>query len=70
MWADVRGSFRTRGALATATARSARWLTEDRCNGTLVRVARGLVRVRDLARGGTVAVRAGGRVLVRPRRRG
>jgi hypothetical protein len=70
LWADVRGSFRTRGALATATARSARWLTEDRCDGTLVRVARGRVRVRDLARGRTVTVRAGGRVLVAPRRRG
>jgi hypothetical protein len=70
LWADVRGRFRTRGALATATARSARWLTEDRCDGTLVRVVRGRVRVRDLARGRTVTVRAGARVLVRPRRRG
>jgi hypothetical protein len=70
LWADVRGRFRTRGAFATATARSARWLTEDRCDGTLVRVARGRVRVRDLASGRTVTVGAGGRALVRARRTG
>jgi hypothetical protein len=66
VWADARGSFRTRGRRATVTARDARWLTEDRCDGTLVRVARGTVRVRDLVRGRTVDVRAGGRYLARP----
>jgi hypothetical protein len=69
LWSNVRGRFRTRGALATATATSARWLTEDRCDGTLVRVTRGIVRVRDRLRGRTVRVRAGERHLVRPRRR-
>jgi DNA-binding beta-propeller fold protein YncE len=68
--ADVHGRFRTRGAHATATATSARWLTEDRCTGTLVRVTRGVVRVHDEVRGRTVRVRAGGRVLVPPARRG
>jgi hypothetical protein len=63
--ADVRGRFRTRGLRATATALSARWVTEDRCDGTLVRVTRGVVRVRDERRGRTVRLRAGGRVLVR-----
>jgi hypothetical protein len=62
--ADVLGRFRIRTATATATALSARWVTEDRCDGTLVRVTRGVVRVRD-RRGRTVRVRAGGRVLVR-----
>jgi hypothetical protein len=69
LWSDVRGSFRTRGALATVTARDARWLTEDRCDGTLVVVTRGSVAVRDRRRGRTVRVRAGGRLLVRPARR-
>jgi sugar lactone lactonase YvrE len=63
--ADVRGRFRTRGLHATATALSARWVTEDRCDGTLVRVTRGVVRVRDERRGRTVRLRAGRRVLVR-----
>jgi hypothetical protein len=69
LWSDVRGRFRTRGALATATARNARWLTEDRCDGTLVEVARGAVDVHDRVRGRTVRVRAGRRLLVRPARR-
>lgn len=63
--ADVRGRFRTRGLVATATALRARWVTEDRCDGTLVRVTRGVVRVRDERRGRTIRLRAGGRVLVR-----
>jgi sugar lactone lactonase YvrE len=67
LWADARGSFRTRGRLAIATARNARWLTEDRCDGTLVRVVRGSVQVRDLLHTRTVRVQAGGRYLARPR---
>jgi hypothetical protein len=65
--ADVRGRFRTRGALATATATSARWVTEDRCGATVVRVTRGVVRVRDEARGRSSRVRAGAQVIVRAR---
>jgi hypothetical protein len=69
LWADVRGSFRTRGALATVTASDARWLTEDRCDGTLVVVTRGSVSVRDRPRRRAVSVGAGQRLLVRPARR-
>jgi hypothetical protein len=69
LWSDVRGRFRSRGSLATVTARSARWLTVDDCDGTSVRVTRGTVRVRDLRRGRVVRVRAGGRYVVRPARR-
>jgi ferric-dicitrate binding protein FerR (iron transport regulator) len=39
--------------------RGTHWLTEDRCDGTLVRVRRGLVEVRDLERRRTVMVSAG-----------
>jgi len=35
------------------------WLTEDRCNGTLVRVRRGSVSVRDLVKRKTVIVKRG-----------
>ena len=66
LWADVHGSFRTRGVRATVTARNARWLTEDRCDGTLVEVTRGSVDVRDRSRRRTVRVAAGGRYLARP----
>ena len=39
--------------------RGTRWLTEDRCNGTLTRVERGTVTVRDFAKKRNVTVRAG-----------
>jgi hypothetical protein len=66
LWVSARGSFRTSGRFATVTARRARWLIEDRCDGTLVQVARGSALVRDRARGRTVRLRAGGRYLARP----
>ena len=58
LWGDGGGSFRTRGRYAAATVRGTRWLTDDRCNGTLVRVAAGAVTVRDLVKRRNVVVRA------------
>jgi len=43
------------------------WFTQDRCDGTLVRVRRGVVAVRDHARGRKVLVRAGHSYLARRR---
>jgi hypothetical protein len=43
---------------ASATIRGTRWLTDDRCNGTLVRVAQGSVTVRDLPRRKSLVLRA------------
>jgi hypothetical protein len=54
-----RGRFRTRGRHGTATVRGTIWKTADRCGGTLVRVVRGKVIVRDFARRRSVAVRRG-----------
>jgi hypothetical protein len=59
LWGDGKGSFQTRGQGAAATVRGTRWLTQDRCDGTLVRVRRGRVDVRDLFRKRTVRVNAG-----------
>jgi hypothetical protein len=70
LWVSAQGSFRTRGRFATATARNARWLTEDRCDGTLVRVTRGSVLVRDRALRRALRVPAGGRYLAQPRTAG
>jgi ferric-dicitrate binding protein FerR (iron transport regulator) len=39
--------------------RGTNWLTEDSCNGTLVRVRRGKVAVTDYHRRRTVTVKAG-----------
>jgi len=47
LWGDGRGRFRTRGRYSAATVRGTKWLTEDRCEGTLTRVDRGEVEVED-----------------------
>jgi hypothetical protein len=60
LWGRDRGGrFRTYGRQSQATVRGTRWLTEDRCNGTLTRVTSGAVAVRDRVRRKTVVVRAG-----------
>jgi hypothetical protein len=66
LWGQDRGGrFRTRGANSVATVRGTRWLTEDRCDGTLTRVTQGTVDVRDVRRRVTRRVRAGHALLVR-----
>jgi hypothetical protein len=70
LWArDKGGRFRTHGANSVATVRGTRWLTEDRCAGTLTRVSSGAVDVRDKWRGTTRRVRAGHAILVPPKQR-
>jgi hypothetical protein len=59
------GRFRTWGRYGSASVRGTIWVTEDRCDGTLVRVQRGTVSVRDFARRRTVLVGAGHSYLVR-----
>lgn len=48
LWGSGKGQFRTQGRYASATIRGTKWLTDDRCNGTLIRVTAGAVTVRDL----------------------
>jgi hypothetical protein len=64
---DSGGHFRTFGRHSQATVRGTRWLTADRCDGTLTRVAAGAVAVRDRVRHRTVVVRAGHSYLARAR---
>jgi hypothetical protein len=59
VWGDAHGQYRTSGNYAAATVRGTRWMTEDRCAGTKVQVARGLVDVNDFTTGKTVKVSAG-----------
>ena len=59
LWGNAKGSFRTRGRLASAAVRGTVWLTEDTCAGTLVRVRTGRVEVFDLAKQQRVILRAG-----------
>jgi hypothetical protein len=65
LWGNATGRFSTRGRFATAAVRGTIWLTEDRCDGTLVRVQTGRVQVRDLVRNRTITLRAGQSYLAR-----
>ena len=70
LWgSDQGGRFRTHGRNSVATVRGTRWLTQDRCDGTLTRVRAGAVAVRDTIRHRTVVVRRGGAYLARAARR-
>lgn len=65
--ATAKGRFKTRGRYAAATIRGTIWDTADRCDGTLVKVRRGVVGVTDLVRHKTVTVRTGHSYLAKPR---
>ena len=47
LWGTAKGSFGTVGSYASATERGTKWLTQDTCGGTLVRVTQGSVSVND-----------------------
>jgi hypothetical protein len=65
LWGDGSGAFRTRGQFSSATVRGTKWVVIDRCDGTLTRVVRGVVTVRDFVKRKTVIVRAGKQYLAR-----
>ena len=67
LWGDGKGKFRTKGKHSAATVVGTRWLVEDRCNGTLTRVVKGRVRVRDFRARRTVVVKAGKKYFARAR---
>jgi streptogramin lyase len=64
---DNHSRFRTHGRDSVATVRGTRWVTTDRCDGTLTRVTQGKVSVRDLHRKRSVLVSAGHAYLARHR---
>ena len=68
LWGDGKGAFRTSGKYSSATVRGTKWLVQDSCAGTLTRVVRGSVTVRDNVRRKTVTVPAGKSYLAKPRR--
>jgi hypothetical protein len=69
LWGNGSGSFRTRGQYSAATVRGTEWLVQDSCSGTLTRVKKGVVSVRDNVKRKTIVLRAGKKYLARPRRR-
>jgi hypothetical protein len=62
---NASGRFRTTGRNSSATVRGTIWEVIDRCDGTLTKVKRGRVVVRDFRRKKTVIVRAGKSYLAR-----
>jgi hypothetical protein len=64
---NAHGRFRTRGRYSAATVRGTDWAVTDRCDGTLTRVKRGRVVVRDFRRRKNVTLKAGKSYLARPR---
>jgi DNA-binding beta-propeller fold protein YncE len=73
LWGVGSGKFRTKGRYGSASIRGTQWLTQDRCDGTLIRVTEGTVTVRDLVKKKNVTVSAPKTYLAKapaPRRRG
>jgi hypothetical protein len=68
LWGDGSGSFRTRGQFSSATVRGTKWEVIDRCDGTLTKVVKGAVTVRDFVKRKTVIVRAGKQYLARKKK--
>lgn len=62
---DSGGRFRMRGRNSVATVRGTVWYVGERCAGTVTRVIRGAVAVRDTRTGRTVVVHAGHHLMVR-----
>lgn len=66
LWGNGHGQFTTKGRYAAATVRGTWWNTQDRCDGTLIRVKRGVVSVLDLITKQTVDVQAGHNYVAKP----
>jgi hypothetical protein len=69
LWGSGKGRFRTSGTYSSATVRGTIWLVQDECDGTLTKVQRGTVQVRDLKRKKTIIVEAGQSYLARAKPR-
>ena len=66
LWGQDAGAhFRSVGKHSAGTVRGTKWLTQDRCDGTLTRVVTGKVSVRDFTAKRTVLVSAGQTYLAR-----
>jgi hypothetical protein len=64
---EGQGDFRTDGRYSSTSVIGTSWAIEDRCDGTLTRVFKGIVSVRDFVRHRTIVVKAGNTYLARPR---
>jgi hypothetical protein len=65
LWANAHGTFATRGSYAAGAVQGTEWLTEDLCEGTVIRVTRDKVKVTDLVHHRTRVVKAGHSIFVK-----
>ena len=59
LWSEGHGSYSTKGNYAAGAVLGTRWLTEDLCDGTLIRVVTDRVAVTNLVNHRHVTVKAG-----------
>jgi FG-GAP repeat len=59
LWANAHGSFSTKGNYAAGAVAGTEWLTEDLCDGTMIRVTRDKVAVTNLVNHRHVTVKVG-----------
>jgi DNA-binding beta-propeller fold protein YncE len=59
LWANAHGKFSTEGNYAAGAVQGTEWLTEDLCEGTLIRVTRDKVAVTNLVNHKHVEVKTG-----------
>ncbi len=67
--ANSHGHFSARGQYSSATVRGTKWGVQNRCDGTLTRVFRGTLEVRDFRKRKTVTLFTGQSYLARAPRR-
>ena len=68
LWANAHGSFSTKGNYAAGAVQGTEWLTEDLCEGTLIRVIRDRVKVTNLVTGQSFEVTTGHSYLAKARK--
>ena len=59
LWANAHGKFSTKGNYAAGAVQGTEWLTEDLCDGTLIKVTRDKVAVTNLVNHRHVKVTTG-----------
>jgi hypothetical protein len=64
--ANAHGKFTTKGQYSAATVRGTVWNVTNQCDGTLTKVQRGVVSVRDFVRRKTITLFTGQSYLARP----
>ena len=67
LWGSGHGHYRTVGNHGSATVRGTIWFTADLCEGTLFKVSRGVVLVRDFTENKTIACTRARSTWPRPR---